>query len=314
MNNFIDNYNINLYDILKVKSDASIDEIKKAYKKLSLKYHPDKHKTSGLTLEETTKIFIKISEAYEILSDEQKREKYDRQQSTKKFSANNLSEAVDEIKNLFSSKEYILFMNILDNKIKQSILNNSYTSNFFIELNQMNLINLFSYINNFKILDIEVVMYFSLKELYNNEYKKLNCKRLTKEIFKEAIYPIDKMQIYENEGEIFNINEQYHCGNFIVKIKFDFNQNYNNVSYQILDNDLYATIYKTTIINNIINLLYLDDKVYELNIKDLEKINADFGNLYLIYNMGLPYYNTNDDEIDITVCEIKRGNLFILII
>ena len=41
MNNF-NNNNINLYDILKVKSDASIDEIKKAYKKLSLKYHPDK--------------------------------------------------------------------------------------------------------------------------------------------------------------------------------------------------------------------------------------------------------------------------------
>lgn len=313
INNNINN-NDDPYKILNVNSNSSIETIKKAYKKLSLKYHPDKQINSNLTYEQKNENFIKIRNAYEILSDPEKKARYDKQNLIKKFSPNNLSEVLNDIKNLFSSKEYILFVNILDNKIKQSILNNSYTDNFLIQLNQMNLINVLSSINNFKILDIEVIMYFSLKELYNNEYKILNYERLTKEIFTEAIYPIDKIQIYENEGEIFIINGISHFGNFIVKIKFDFNQNYNNVVYQILDNDLYATIYKTTMINDIINLSYLDDKIYELNINHLEKVNADFGNLYIIHNMGLSYFDTNDDEIDINVCEIKRGKLFILLI
>lgn len=59
----------NLYDILGVSKSASLDEIKKAYKKLAIKYHPDKGGD-----EET---FKKISNAYSILSDEQKRTQYD---------------------------------------------------------------------------------------------------------------------------------------------------------------------------------------------------------------------------------------------
>ena len=60
-----------LYDILTVKKDASFDEIKKAYRKLSLKYHPDK-KPDG-----DADKFKQINEAYHVLSDTQKRKMYD---------------------------------------------------------------------------------------------------------------------------------------------------------------------------------------------------------------------------------------------
>ena len=62
------------YKTLGVERSASAQEIKRAYRKLANKYHPDKNKDDPKSAE----MFNKVGEAYEVLSDKDKREKYDR--------------------------------------------------------------------------------------------------------------------------------------------------------------------------------------------------------------------------------------------
>jgi len=62
----------NYYDILWVSEDASEDEIKKAYRKAAMKYHPDRNKGDAAAEEK----FKEVNEANEVLSNSQKKSQY----------------------------------------------------------------------------------------------------------------------------------------------------------------------------------------------------------------------------------------------
>src|SRR5215204_7369450 len=62
------------YEVLEVTRTATADEIKKSYRKLAVKYHPDKNPGDHSAEEK----FKELGEAYDVLSDDQKRAAYDR--------------------------------------------------------------------------------------------------------------------------------------------------------------------------------------------------------------------------------------------
>lgn len=64
----------NYYEVLGLTKNASDDEIRKAYKKIALKFHPDKNPNNK---EDAEKNFKKINEAYSILGDKEKKNNYD---------------------------------------------------------------------------------------------------------------------------------------------------------------------------------------------------------------------------------------------
>ena len=62
------------YETLEVAKGATVEEIKKSYRRLAMKYHPDRNQGNA----EAEAKFKEINEAYEILKDDQKRAAYDR--------------------------------------------------------------------------------------------------------------------------------------------------------------------------------------------------------------------------------------------
>ena len=75
---FPDAEDVDLYEVLGVKSDSKPEEIKKAYRKLALKHHPDKHSTADESAKADASLkFQQIGFAYAVLSDEKRRGRYD---------------------------------------------------------------------------------------------------------------------------------------------------------------------------------------------------------------------------------------------
>ena len=89
------------YRILEIKEDADFSDIKKKYRKLAIKYHPDKNPGD----DEAVKKFREITEAYEILGDEKKRKEYDNKRKFKNGQENNKNKNLKN-KNNFSDNNF----------------------------------------------------------------------------------------------------------------------------------------------------------------------------------------------------------------
>lgn len=108
------------YAILEVKKEANQEEIKTAYRGKALKYHPDRNKNS----KESEEKFKEINEAYEVLSDEQKRSNYD-QFGTADMGSGRFSSSFgdDQLFNMFARMQGNMFDGGGRNGIRQRTIN-----------------------------------------------------------------------------------------------------------------------------------------------------------------------------------------------
>jgi DnaJ-class molecular chaperone len=233
--------NKNPYLIMELDNikNPSKDDIKKAYKRLILKYHPDKNTV------DTTDKFKEIQTAYEILSNDDKRKEYD------SLPANEKVKYYETLKSLIIKKypyvgDYLSF-----------IIRNFYNENEKDLQNDLETFNFDSIYKNFMekipdvlnkvdykspklkpyVIDINIngKISGSLSDRYQNKYQNLLIERETKEEINIFVPFIEDIYVLENEGEIGinNVN-----GNIIIEV--DIPNIYKN--FTKLDDDLYVEI------------------------------------------------------------------------
>ncbi len=121
----------NYYEVLQVNKNASNEIIEKAYKTLVKKYHPDLQlDNQKIEFEEKIK---KINEAYEVLSDSEKRKNYDLTLKQNEISINDYNDLIDENNNLKNEINYLK-----NNYNQNNTINNNHAqeSNLNYEINR----------------------------------------------------------------------------------------------------------------------------------------------------------------------------------
>jgi DnaJ-class molecular chaperone len=279
--------NIDLYSILELDNNCTKSDIRKSYKKLILKYHPDKHATNATNRNDT--MFIKIKYAYEILYDDNKRYEYDMYRLYTQDYKGHIKikgyEKLIKLINLIKDKNIVEIINFI-----KSVKNSDYDK-FFNAIITKDYNYILNTLFTERSTDITYKHECSLEDIYYNYEINITIKRNTKNEFTTTILP--KSIIYKGEGE--------GDGDLYINIVIN-KKTYFGITYNILHNDLYTSFQKSYINNNILTFTFIDKNEYSFDINTLHSDNSDIGTLYYINNMGLLDENSERGKIMFIIC------------
>lgn len=314
--------NIYLYKILELDKDASDEEIKKNFKRLALKYHPDKNNNDS-------KYNIKFNEiriAYEILANKDKKEKYDNMiNKKKKYFTKMISEIIKNITNEnllnkiinkikipanndnienFTKKIIKKLLNNIDSEIEINKLNeificssindssNNVNSNTQYNTSELNTLNIIAKVKT----NLEDVYYNKKKEIIVNKkiYKNNNIKIETNKYY---IPLYDNEILIKNAGDKIINNNEIIIGDVILKIIYKNDNNIIKEDYDLIYNDVIT--HNDTNNKKFNKTIAIFNKTFNINYNDFT--HTDKNKIIIkINNNGFPKNNLND-----------RGNLII---
>ena len=210
---------MNYYKLLGVNKEATNEEIKRAYRKMAIKYHPDKNKDSP----DATNKFKEVSHAYEILSNKGKRHIYDLTGNEPGLDqSDNQSDSinVDEAFKIFNSMFGDLSSGFgIDPNILSGLMSTVSGSAFSYVVNQQSLKKTDNIYYNLN-AKLEDIYHKKIKKLsveryrkINGTYKKVNIDLKIPLHFHESRFPgeADEMEGYDENGDVIvNVYDKKH--------------------------------------------------------------------------------------------------------
>ena len=290
--------NTDLYNILELNNNATTIEIKKKFKELALKYHPDKNKSKN-----SNEKFNQIRIAYEILSNPEKKEKYDKMITSKKSNFTNM--ILMFIKEITNPKTIQNLMNRLDiiedikngdinkitSKIIQKILNN-----IDLDLDMSNLTDIFIHSPSNSNQNQNTTIYESQN---NNEVSEISSNKLnTLNIFGNVKTNLD--DIYHNrlkeiiiKRKIYNnSNIEYTTNTYYIPL-YDDEVIISEAGDQIINNNSVQTGSNLTSGNVILKIYYKKDKTNKIQRDDYNVIyneTISMVDLFYGFNKTIDYF------------------------
>jgi len=257
---------MNLYQVLELENNASLDDIKKNYKRLARKYHPDRNKD-----DKAESKFHEISSAYEILSDDKSRKEY------LMFNSDNKNLFYDFLTNLFNNK--INIDNLKRFGIKIDEQNYSYLKdNFYDVINSLDLVEIINFFKSGefpkKDFDLGNVCSDTDITLWESE-DALYLSRLPMELQKHNSQTLN-IELNISLSELINQNETTK----IVKRKID--DEFINTDF----NFIYKSQYVVFSGGGDSNLETVGDLIFKINLPE----NFDWQDNLIIYHQYISLY------------------------
>ncbi len=289
------NIDIDHYKVLGIDRNATEDEIKKAFRKLALQYHPDKYK-------EDDDMFKKINTAYQILGDPDKRRLYDLSQNLGNDTFN-IDYKTVLLKALFNLLQVAVQVNE-----KNSSQNHDNNAAKVVKTSKENQKDSKDKQDDKRKLNIKLNLQVTLDDLYKKEIKKINVKvKRNNGLITIPIYlsllNYEELYIYKGVGD----EEDGKYGDIIIKIDIK-QHDYVRIDKYLFRYDLYIdeqiTLYELYYgVKKIIKYL-CDETIIIDRFFDINNNTNNFSFVHVEIGKGLPYFDEENEEE-------KRGDLYI---